>query len=221
VSTVPDVTDAASVLETLREDVPGALLEAVPSVDMPTIVVDRGHLIEVCQTLRTEASLQFALLSDLTVADFLPAQPRYTIVYHLACLGDAFAQPAGAAVARRLRLKVHVAGDDARLPTVTPVWPGAGWLEREAFDLFGIVFDGHPDLRRILMTDDWEGHPLRKDYPVQIRKDTSSWSPLQITVEEFAENIRAARDGSRRQAEGGPFDTLRRENALKDQARRE
>ena len=84
------------------------------------------------------------------------------MVYILASLGPS--------ARKRLRgLKVRVPGDDARVPTVAEVWPSAGWAEREVFDLFGIVFDGHWDLRRILMPEDWEGHPLRKDYPVQIR----------------------------------------------------
>ena len=72
---------------------------------------------------------------------------------------------------------------------MTSVWAGADWLEREVYDLFGIVFDGHPDLRRLMMPDDWEGHPLRKDYPVQLRKDAATYMPLQVTDEEFKANM--------------------------------
>jgi NADH-quinone oxidoreductase subunit C len=187
------VTDT-SILEVLREAVPAAAIESAASIDMPSIVVDRAHLVETCRALRDLPSLQFAFLAEVTAADYLPAQPRFEVIYHLACLGAAFAQPAGPAPARRLRMKVRLSGDDARLPSVTAIYPTAGWPEREVFDLFGIVFEDHPDLRRILMTDDWEGHPLRKDYPVQIRRETSGWSALQMTPDEFAANIRAARD---------------------------
>jgi NADH:ubiquinone oxidoreductase subunit C len=153
------------------------------------------------------------LLVDATAVDYLPAEPRFEMVYHLACVGPAYAQASGAAPASRLRLKVRIPGADARLATVTSIWPAANWLEREVFDLFGLLFDGHPDLRRILMTDDWQGHPLRKDYPVQIRKETSSAMPLQMTPEQFAENIRAVRDDAVGQSKSGPFDERRRRAA--------
>ena len=73
--------------------------------------------------------------------------------------------------------------------SIASVWPGAGWMEREVFDLFGIFFEGHEDLRRLMMPDDWEGHPLRKDYPVQLRKDAGTYMPLQVTEEEFKANL--------------------------------
>lgn len=197
-----DSMDASSIIETLNEAAPGASLEALPAVDMPTIAVDRDHLLAVCQALRDHGSLQFALLADVTAVDRLPDEPRYEVVYHLACLGSSYAQPGGPAATRRLRLKVRLAGDDPAIPSVVAIWPTANWPEREVFDLFGVTFEGHPDLRRVLMPEDWQGHPLRKDYPVQIRKDTASWSPLQVSVEEFAETMRRRQEASERRARG-------------------
>ncbi len=89
----------------------------------------------------------------------------------------------------RLRWKVRLSGSDAKVATVSDVWPGANWLEREVWDLFGIVFEGHPDLRRLLMPEDWEGFPLRKDYPVQIQMKPRSSEPLQVSEEEFRANV--------------------------------
>ena len=99
---------------------------------------------------------QFVRLSSVTAVDRHPGQPRFEIVYHLHSVTKN----------ARLRLKCRLAGDAPQIESVTGVWRGAGWYEREVFDLFGIRFEGHPDLRRILMPDDWEGYPLRKDYPV-------------------------------------------------------
>jgi NADH-quinone oxidoreductase subunit C len=86
-------------------------------------------------------------------------------------------------------VKVRLHGNDAHVATVSDVWPAANWLEREVWDLFGIVFEGHPDPRRLLMPEDWEGFPLRKDYPVQIRKGAQYAEPLQVSEEEFRENV--------------------------------
>lgn len=186
--------DAADILQTLTDALPTAVLSPGTSADMPVIYVERGDLIDVCRTLRDHPALQFALLSDITAADYSPATPRFEVVYQLACLGAAYATGVPAP-ARRLRVKVRLVGsDDVHVPTLVDVYPGANWLEREVYDLFGVVFDGHPDLRRLLTPEDWEGHPLRKDYAVQIRKDATSWSPLQVTAEEFARNIRDQRE---------------------------
>jgi len=196
---IPSTMDG-SVLDLVRQAAPSISIEPAEAVDMPTAYVPREHIVEVCRTLRDHPGLQFSFLVEITAVDYHPATPRYEVVYHLACLGEAFAQPGGAAPPRRLRLKVRVdAGDAANTPwapTLSGLWPAANWLEREVYDLFGIVFTGHPDLRRILTPDDWTGHPLRKDYPVQVRKDAQKWSPMELTPEEFAANVRASRAAS-------------------------
>jgi NADH-quinone oxidoreductase subunit C len=202
--------ETASVLDVVRQAVPAAVMEELPSVDMPTIAIDREQLRDVLAVLRDHPSLQFVLLADLTAVDRLPAAPRYEIVYHLACLGDAYVVGSGpAAPPRRLRLKVGLPADDPRVPSVVALYPTANWLEREVYDLFGVLFTDHPDLRRILMPEDWEGYPLRKDYPVQIRKTPQSWSPIQLSAEEFAEHIRSQRaqaDARSDDPAGGPRD---------------
>ncbi len=114
-----------SFIDTLRQAVPAAAIEPGEARDMPTVYVDADHLLDVCRTLRDHADLQFAFLVEVTAVDLLPAEPRYCIVYHMACLGPAF----GSAPARRLRLKVRVAGHDPHVPTVTSVWPGR-WMAR-------------------------------------------------------------------------------------------
>jgi NADH-quinone oxidoreductase subunit C len=200
---MPDI-DASPVIDILRGAVPGAAIGALPSIDMPAILVDRDHALETLTALRDHPSLQFALLADVTAVDRLPAAPRFEVVYHLVCLGAAFAT-GPAAPARRLRVKVQVPGEDPRVTSVVSIFPGANWPEREVFDLFGIIFEHHPDLRRILTPEDWTGYPLRKDYPVQIRKTAQAWEPIQLTVEEFAENIKRQRAASETLArETGP-----------------
>jgi NADH-quinone oxidoreductase subunit C len=199
---MPDTQIDTAVVETLRAAVPAATIEPGLATDMPSAYVGREHLLDVCRTLRDHPDLQFALLVDVVGADYLPVEPRFEIVYHLVCIGPAYvtADNPAAAAPRRFRLKVRLPGADARIPTVTSIYPTANWLEREVFDLMGIAFDGHPDLRRILMPEDWTGYPLRKDYPVQIRKDAQSWEPLQLSPQEFAENVRAARAKADRDA---------------------
>jgi NADH-quinone oxidoreductase subunit C len=172
--------DAAALVEVVKARVAGVDVEAVPAVDCVTLVVPSARLVEVCTVLRDDASLRFLLLADLTAVDWWPGEPRFEVVYHLASF----------APAERLRLKTRLGGKDPRVATVSTVWPVANWLEREVYDLFGIVFDGHPDLRRLMMPDDWVGHPLRKDYPVQVRTPVNAHEPLQLSEREFLESVR-------------------------------
>ena len=119
-----------------------------------TLEIAPERIVPVCRVLKYDQ--KFILLSSVTAVDRYPAEPRFEVVYHLHSVERK----------ERLRLKCSVHGADPVIESVTPVWRSANWYEREVFDLFGIRFLNHPDLRRILMPDDWEGHPLRKDYPV-------------------------------------------------------
>jgi NADH-quinone oxidoreductase subunit C len=187
--------DTPSIIDALAAAVPAAKAEAVPSVDMETILVDREAIVDVCRLLHDDARFQFGFLSDVIGVDLLPQEPRYEIVYLLVALGPAFRTPGNTvdAPARRLRLKTKLPAADPRVETVSSVWKSADWAEREIFDLFGVAFTNHPNLQRILMTDDWEGHPLRKDYPVQIRKSGHIPWEIDLTPEQFAANMAAAR----------------------------
>jgi NADH-quinone oxidoreductase subunit C len=176
--------ETQAIVDALGQAAPAGAVEAGAATDQPTIYVAREALVAVCRALRDQTVLRFQFLADITAVDWYPREPRFEVVYHLASLG-----PEGQ---KRLRLKARVPGTDPRLPSVGRVWPAAGWAEREVFDLFGIAFDGHPDLRRILMPEDWEGYPLRKDYPVQIRLAPKTYEPLQLSPEQFAANVQAA-----------------------------
>jgi NADH-quinone oxidoreductase subunit C len=119
-----------------------------------TLEVRPAKIASVCGFLKYDQS--FVRLSSVTAVDRYPAEPRFEVVYHLHSL----------ARKERVRLKCRVGGENPEIESVTSVWRGANWYEREVFDLFGIRFTSHPDLRRIMLPDDWAGHPLRKDYPV-------------------------------------------------------
>lgn len=141
--------------ERIRERFPDAVIAVREMAGEQTVVVDRARIVEVLQFLRDDGELRYNFLSDLTAVDFLGRVPRFEIVYHLLSIPNK----------RRVRLKVLVE-DGVPALSVTRVYPGANFHEREVYDMFGIEFEGHPDLRRILMPNDWEGHPLRKDYPL-------------------------------------------------------
>ena len=187
---------STAIIEALTRALPevSGRIEPADSRDgMPTIVVPRELLVDTARSLRDEPALRFAFLADIVPVDYYPREPRYEIGYILACLGTSGFGDAP----RRLRMKVRVPNGDATVPSVAGVWAAANWAEREAYDMFGLHFEGHPDLRRILMPDDWEGFPMRKDYPVQIKAPVKTYEPLQLSEEEFVANVEAARSRSR------------------------
>jgi NADH-quinone oxidoreductase subunit C len=172
--------DSDTLIASLRQAAPGAEFESAPSIDLQTtIYAPRDAVPAVAVALRNAPPLQFDFLAELTAVDFWPREPRFEIVYILV----------STTWRHRVRMKVRLRGDDAHVASVSHVWPAANWLEREVWDLFGVVFDGHPDPRRLLMPEDWEGYPLRKDYPVQINAAVRTTEPLQVSEQEFRANL--------------------------------
>lgn len=158
----PAVTD----VEQLKGHPALARLLAAPSVEVTgakfdrdemTIYVGRASIREACVLLRDDPKCPFNFLSDVTCVDWYPQEPRFEVIYHLFSIPNK----------ERVRIKVKLDGDNPALESVVSVWPAANFFEREVYDLFGVRFNGHPYLRRILMPESWEGHPLRKDYPVE------------------------------------------------------
>jgi NADH-quinone oxidoreductase subunit C len=144
-------------VETVREKFPQAVVETTDFRDEQTIVLKPESLVAVCAYLQKR--LQYNFLSTITAVDWLERVPRYDVVYQLLSLPNQSVL--------RLKIRVGEKGEEhPSVPTVTSIWPAANWYEREVYDLFGITFTGHPDLRRILMPMDWTTHPLRKDYPL-------------------------------------------------------
>jgi len=138
----------------------GDILETTLFRGEVTHVVEKDALVEICRFLKQEPGLQFKFLSDVLGVDCRKALSCFEVVYHLYSIPNKY----------RLRIKVRVR-EDEKVPSVTSVWRSADFAERETFDMFGIVFDGHPNLKRIYMPLDWEGYPLRKDYPLTGFKD--------------------------------------------------
>ena len=142
----------------LNARTPEAIVDAKESRGEVTLYIAPEQIVNVCRVLKDE--LSFVRLSSVTGVDWWPAEPRFEVAYHLHSLDRN----------ERLRLKCRLPGDDPEIESVTGVWRGANWYERETFDMFGIRFRNHPDLHRILMPEDWEGFPLRKDYPIHGKK---------------------------------------------------
>lgn len=147
---VAEMPDVAALLEFA----PAAVVDGKLDRGEWTLFIAPEQIHPVCEFLKAKRG--YRMLSNATAVDWYPTEPRFEVVYHLFCHERK----------QRLRLKCRVSGDQPEISTVSNVWSSADWFEREIFDLFGIRFAGHPDLRRILLPEGWEGHPLRKDYPV-------------------------------------------------------
>ncbi|HXF57202.1 MAG TPA: NADH-quinone oxidoreductase subunit C [Actinomycetota bacterium] len=146
------MSDVAGLLERLRARFP----DAYEYRGEANVVVDREELLDALRHLRDEPSLSFRFLSDVSATDWPDLDPRFWVVYHLLSMEHRW----------RVRVRVGLPADDPRVPSAVALFPTADWLEREVFDFFGVVFEGHPDLRRIELPEDWEGYPLRKDAPL-------------------------------------------------------
>jgi NADH-quinone oxidoreductase subunit C len=147
-------------LELLKEQCPDGVLDTLMPQGDATAVIRPAFLTKVMDFLKNDPRLLFNILVDITALDFLGRKPRFEVVYHLLSLP----------FNRRLRIKVPVEDGEPVVNSMTPFWGCANWLEREVWDMFGIRFAGHPGLKRILMYEEFEGHPLRKDYPIQKRQ---------------------------------------------------
>jgi NADH-quinone oxidoreductase subunit C len=153
------LTGKAAVFEAMAED-PAVVALAELATDAKfdrnelTITVARESIVAACEAVKAAG---FNFFEDLTAVDWYPQEPRFQLSYHIV----------SHSLRRRVRLRVLVDSSDASVPSITAAWPSANFFEREVFDLFGIDFPGHPRLTRIMMPEDWQGHPLRKDYPVE------------------------------------------------------
>jgi NADH-quinone oxidoreductase subunit C len=163
------------VLRRLLDGLPGVAVATHADHGDATAVVEPARVAEVLRFLRDDPGLAFEMLTDVCAVDLLPRTPRFEVVYHLYSV----------AKNHRLRVKARVPEADASVPSATGLYPSADWMEREVWDLYGIRFEGHPDLRRILLYDEFEGFPLRKDYPKEkrqplVRRDDLPINPIKI-----------------------------------------
>ena len=161
---------ASPLLDKLQKKFPGAIQEAVVFRKMPSITLAKESLLSVCQFLKSEEGGGYTLLTDETAVDYPKREKRFEVIYHLYSFEGN----------ERLRLKILVAEGEP-VPSATAIWPAANWLEREVYDMFGVVYEGHPDMKRILLPEEWTGHPLRKDYDI-LRQD-AAWVNSNLGIE--------------------------------------
>ncbi|MBI2486431.1 MAG: NADH-quinone oxidoreductase subunit C [Deltaproteobacteria bacterium] len=155
--------DLHVVIDALKTNLPDTILDVKTFRGETTLLIKKEKIREVCHYLKKDFDFKFVV--DITAVDYLEfKRPRFEVIYYLHRFGPEFDEN------MRIRLKVEVSEEDLKVDSVVPVWSGANWLEREVYDMFGIEFVGHPDLRRILMPEDYEPFPLRKDFDVRDRE---------------------------------------------------
>jgi len=148
-------------LELLNAKLGSQMVSSTVELGDAVIVIGREKMLDFFRLLKLDSELAFNMLIDLTVVDWMDQrEDRFEVVYHFLSLSTQ----------HRLRIKIAVTEDDPAVESITSLWSGANYFEREAWDMYGVTFKGHPDLRRILMYDEFKGHPLRKDYPVQAKQ---------------------------------------------------
>jgi len=147
-------------LRRLLEALSDAVLETHAKLGDATAQIDASRIVDVARLLRDDPDLQFEMLTDLTCVDYIEQEPRFEVVYHFYSV----------ARNRRVRIKARVTADVCQIDSLIDLYPSADWMEREVWDMYGVRFEGHPDLRRLLLYEEFEGHPLRKDYPKERRQ---------------------------------------------------
>lgn len=158
--------EPVQVADKIKEKFPNSVLSTSEYRGQASVVLNRESILDVCHWLHDDPEMRMDLLKDITGIDWLGKKDtRFEVIYHLYSLEHK----------HTIRLKAPVPEADPSILSVTPVWKGAEWHERECFDMFGIQFEGNPDLRRVLMPEDWEGHPLRKDYPLEGPSRENDW----------------------------------------------
>lgn len=157
-----------SYLSSLKKRFPRAIKKFEEELGHDVLHVEKNSIVDLCKYLKESQSSAFALLLDICGVDYIGQDPRFEVVYHLYSIKNK----------KRLRLRCAVSEKDLVIPSVIDVWPAADWFEREAYDMFGIQFKGHPKMKRLLMWEGFEGYPLRKDYPIEKRQPIPEQSDI-------------------------------------------
>lgn len=162
----PKGLEPKEIAEKIKEKFPDQVVDVTEFRDQVSVIVKRDQIVPICKYLHDDPHLSLDHLQDLTAVDYLKKKEvRFEVIYNLYSIK----------YRHKIRIRAQVPENDTKISSVVPIWAGANWYERECFDMFGIVFAGHPDLRRILMPEDWEGHPLRKDYPLKGPEPDKDW----------------------------------------------